>query len=66
MSVREDCIAGKCNKLITLKNDNIELILLNQRATVFSLKTKDKHGKVEFIVFQYHDRTEYYHNSSCF
>lgn len=42
------------------------MILLNQGATVFSLKTKDKHGKFENIVLQYHDITEYYHNSSYF
>ncbi|MDE5003085.1 galactose mutarotase, partial [Francisella tularensis subsp. holarctica] len=28
--------------------------------------TKDKHGKIENIVLQYHDIPEYYHNSSYF
>ncbi|APC91805.1 MULTISPECIES: aldose epimerase family protein [Francisella] len=66
MSVREVCIAGKCNNLITLKNDNIELTLLDLGAAVYSLKTQDKHGKFENIVLQYQDITEYYHNPSYF
>lgn len=66
MSSREVCIAGKCNNLITLKNDNVELTLLDLGATVYSLKTKDKHGKFENIVLQYQDITEYYNNPSYF
>ena len=39
---------------------NIELTLLDLGAAVYSLKIKDKHGKLENIVLQYQDITEYY------
>ena len=66
MNSKEVCIAGKCNNLITLKNDNIELTLLDLGATVYSLKTRGKHGKFENIVLQYRDITEYYNNPLYF
>jgi aldose 1-epimerase len=66
MSIREICIAGKCYNLITLKNDNIELTVLDIGASIYSLKTKDSKGLLEDIVLQYQDMYEYVKNPSYF
>ncbi|MED7788948.1 aldose epimerase family protein [Francisella sp. 19X1-34] len=66
MSIKEVCIANKTYNLITLKNDNVEVTLLDLGAVIYSLKTKDKNGKLENIVLQYQDIEEYSNNPSYF
>ncbi len=55
MDIKKLKIANKDSHLITLKNNNIELQLLDIGATVYSLKTKDRNGKLKNIVLQYDD-----------
>jgi aldose 1-epimerase len=66
MSIKEICIADKTCNLITLKNNNVEVTLLDLGAVIYSLKTKDKNGKLEDIVLQYQDIHEYAMNPSYF
>ncbi|MGQ4001571.1 aldose epimerase family protein [Francisellaceae bacterium CB299] len=66
MKKKQVKIADKQCNLITLKNDNVELTLLDFGAVVYSLKTKDKHGQLEDIVLQYQDLQEYAANPSFF
>ena len=66
MEVKQVKIAEKLCNLITLKNDSVELILLDLGALVYSLKTKDKHGQLADIVLQYQDIQEYATNPSYF
>ena len=66
MNIQEVHIANKSSNLITLKSDNIEVTFLDLGATIYSLKTKDKNGKLENIVLQYQDIQEYSNNPSYF
>lgn len=66
MNIKEVHIAGKSNNLITLKNNNIEVTFLDLGAIIYSLKTKDKNGKLENIVLQYQDIQGYSNNPSYF
>ena len=66
MILKEVYIKNKKVNLITLKNQNVELALLDVGATVYSLKTKDKNGKLENIVLQYKNIEEYIENKSFF
>lgn len=66
MKVKDINIAGKEASLVTIKNDNVELTVLNIGAAIFSLKTKDNAGKFEDIVLQYKDVNEYANNPSFF
>lgn len=59
-------IADKLCNLITLKNENVELTLLDIGATVYALKTKDKNGQLEDIVLQYEDIDLYAKNPSYY
>lgn len=52
--------------LISLKNDNIELELLDIGATVYALRTKGKNGKFENIVLQYADIELYLKNPAYY
>lgn len=66
MNIEQVNIADKKCNLITLKNQNVELTILDLGALVFSLKTKDRNGKFENIVLQYDDIQEYAKNPSYF
>lgn len=66
MSIKEVYIADKLNHLITLKNNNVEVTLLDLGAVIYSLKTKDRGSKLENIVLQYQDIQEYSSNPSYF
>ncbi|ASG68125.1 aldose 1-epimerase [Francisella halioticida] len=66
MSTKEVYIANKPYNLITFKNDNVEITLLDLGAVIYSLKTKDKDGRLENIVLQYQDIQEYLDNPSYF
>jgi aldose 1-epimerase len=59
-------IVDKLCNLITLKNKNVELMLLDIGATVYSFKTRDKHGKLENIVLQYENIDLYAENPSYY
>ncbi|MFT4693168.1 MAG: aldose 1-epimerase [Francisella sp.] len=52
--------------IISLKNQNIELEVLDIGATVYSIKTKDRNGNLENIVLQYADINLYTNNPSFF
>jgi len=66
MTLKQISIMNKKLNLVTLKNKNVELTLLDIGATVHSLKTKDKNGKLENIVLQYQDVGEYILNQPYF
>jgi len=66
MDIKKLKIANKDSHLITLKNNNIELQLLDIGATVYSLKTKNRNGKFENIVLQYDDINLYAKNPSYY
>lgn len=53
-------------EVVTLKNNNVELVLLDVGATIYSLKTKDKDGKLDNIVLNYQDLDKYFGNESYF
>ena len=66
MTVKQISIKNKTLNLITFKNKNVELTLLDMGATVYSLKTKDKNGNFENIVLQYKNIEDYITNKSYF
>lgn len=66
MEEKQVKIADKTCNIITLKNENVELILLDLGALVYSLKTMGKKGQLEDIVLQYQDIQEYATNPSYF
>ena len=66
MNIEKINVDKKQLSLITLKNDKVELTVINVGAAIFSLKTKDRNGKFEDIVLQYQDINEYVNNPSFF
>ena len=66
MSIKQVVIGEKTADLITIKSQNVELTILDIGAAIYSLKTKDKDGKLEDIVLQYKDVQEYSTNPSFF
>ncbi len=57
---------GNQINFITLKNENIEVTLLDIGAGIYSFKTKDSKDRLENIVLNYQDLDRYFDNSSYF
>ncbi len=66
ISIRKVKTSKDAITIVSLKNQDIELEVLDIGATVYSLKTKDKNDNLENIILQYSNIDNYLRNPSFY